>query len=529
MAENFQNFSSGINTGLLAADPSPANNGDVYYNTTTNTFRVFQNGIWQNMIGGSANPIQLAQISTPAAPPSGSDNLYFKNDDNLYIQNSAGVEIPILQSGSAAFATYASTQITTQSSTASSSFVTASNSPAFTITPTITGTYKVYASLPGQNDTAGGQAIYQIFNTSGGATLLEASQAAVDSVVSGSVIVNITIQSNYILTAGITYVFDLQYKAVSGGDAYIRGDVAPFYMFAEGVSLANIVQTTGIVANVELSATMAVGGSATQVMYDTVIGDTNNAFNTSTGIYTIPAAGWYDITASGQTSVGVHDNFQILILKNATVVAENNQAIGNTPNIGVAPTPSVVTKILCAVGDQITVEVNNQNGNTSTWGGDPTSNFLCISSITSAGLSKIVRSNTTGNGSTNTFSTSLQPILDLSSNPLTVAVYCNGGDVEVGMINDNSGSTGSFTIDQSPSDSGMTVNIYRDGTIVYSEINYLQNNVSIEIHQEPVNQFRFIDTPTVGMHTYTIQVLLSNNPRSQNTVQYAQLYARPMA
>ena len=51
-------------------------------------------------------------------------------------------------SGFTAFVSYASSQVTTLSSNiASSTYTTFSNSPAFTITPTMSGTYKVYCPL----------------------------------------------------------------------------------------------------------------------------------------------------------------------------------------------------------------------------------------------------------------------------------------------------------------------------------------------------------------------------------------------
>jgi hypothetical protein len=35
-----------------SSDPTPGQDGDIYYNTVLNAFRVFQNGAWQNMISG---------------------------------------------------------------------------------------------------------------------------------------------------------------------------------------------------------------------------------------------------------------------------------------------------------------------------------------------------------------------------------------------------------------------------------------------------------------------------------------------
>lgn len=290
------------------------------------------------------------------------------------------------------------------------------------------------------------------------------------------------------------------------------------------------IQTTGIVANVGFNGTVSVGSSPVQIIYDTVIGDTNNAYNPSTGVYTISAAGWYDIVASGNTSVGVHDNFLVGIYQNGTRVAYNNEPVGNAPSIGVLPTPSVTTKILCAIGDQITVQVQNQNGNVTTWGGDSTSNFLCISSITSTGLSRIVKSNSTG---TTGYQTTAQgPMLDSGGiNPISCPVYCNGGDVEIGFQDDGSGNAGYLGIDQTPTYAGIYLYLYRDGVLISTQVKQIQNNISVEINFQPSGgAYKFIDTPTVGLHTYTMQAALDQGPRSGNNgFLYSVMYARPLA
>src|SRR5581483_4675764 len=45
-------LNNATNLAQLSADPSPAVNGDMYYNSGTNQFRVYQNGTWQNLQAG---------------------------------------------------------------------------------------------------------------------------------------------------------------------------------------------------------------------------------------------------------------------------------------------------------------------------------------------------------------------------------------------------------------------------------------------------------------------------------------------
>lgn len=118
----------------------------------------------------------------------------------------------------------------------SGTFTTFSNSPAFTITPTITGTYKVYSAISGQVNNSGNPfGVARVYETSQLATLLYESQSPLFT--TSTSISTMFVQSVYTLVAGTTYVFDLQGKFLSGNlGISIDGADAPFYMFAELVT-----------------------------------------------------------------------------------------------------------------------------------------------------------------------------------------------------------------------------------------------------------------------------------------------------
>lgn len=129
---------------------------------------------------------------------------------------------------------FASTAITTLSTViTSASFATFSNSPALTFTPTVTGTYKVYSNAIFEADGGSTNSVAQVINTTGGATLLNASQGNVYDG-SSSVIIGAFIQSVYTLTAGVSYVFDIQGKTASGS-LFLNGGNGSFNMFAERI------------------------------------------------------------------------------------------------------------------------------------------------------------------------------------------------------------------------------------------------------------------------------------------------------
>ena len=126
---------------------------------------------------------------------------------------------------------FASNQVTTASTgNSNTSFTTFSNSPAFTFTPSVTGTYKVYSGAQ-LSVTVSDLAILRVFNTTGGATLLNESQGAFLLTVGATG--EVFIESVYQLTAGTTYVFDIQGKNNTVGTFSLDGSNAPFYMFAE--------------------------------------------------------------------------------------------------------------------------------------------------------------------------------------------------------------------------------------------------------------------------------------------------------
>jgi hypothetical protein len=72
-----------LKVARLAADPSPAENGCIYYNTTSNTFRCYENGSWTTLGSGGGSGVtslngETGALAITAGPnititPSGSD------------------------------------------------------------------------------------------------------------------------------------------------------------------------------------------------------------------------------------------------------------------------------------------------------------------------------------------------------------------------------------------------------------------------------------------------------------------------
>lgn len=54
MSLNALKLGGSVKVGSFTADPSSPENGEIYYNTTSNVFRKYENGAWSNLASGSS-------------------------------------------------------------------------------------------------------------------------------------------------------------------------------------------------------------------------------------------------------------------------------------------------------------------------------------------------------------------------------------------------------------------------------------------------------------------------------------------
>jgi hypothetical protein len=193
---------------------------------------------------------------------------------------------------------FISSQVTTDSAAITgSSFVTFSNSPALTITPTIGGTYAVYSPISVDQQTSAITGTTRIFNTSGGATVIGESDGVIYFQTAPGEATAYS-ETDYTLTAGVTYQFDIQGKNTGTGSLLAVGIEGPFYMFARLISANNTVPVTMAVG---LTTAYTPGANA-PIIYDTVLDDSNSGYSTGTGLYTVPHTASYLITLSAYTT-----------------------------------------------------------------------------------------------------------------------------------------------------------------------------------------------------------------------------------
>src|ERR1700722_17652527 len=213
--------------------------------TSSGTLALSYSGTALPVANGGTGQTSASAAFNALAPATSTGGLIYGSGTNTYANlgiGTLGEVLTVNGSGDPAWmpapgtvsAFFASSQVTTLSSSITgTSFSTFSNSPAFTFTPTISGTYKVYSSLPLFQSTSGAVGTGRIFNTSGSAALLEESQGGLYINTASTPISSVYCQSVYTLTAGTSYQFDIQGKNNMTGSLQCDGLDIPFYMFAE--------------------------------------------------------------------------------------------------------------------------------------------------------------------------------------------------------------------------------------------------------------------------------------------------------
>lgn len=134
-------------------------------------------------------------------------------------------------------------------------------------------------------------------------------------------------------------------------------------------------------AKYEVCTTAATTGAA--LVYTTRVYDTHAAYNTSTGVYTIPTAGVYSLQAvfrGGTHAAAVTDEVVIEARRNGTLFS----VVGAMQWNAAATLRAEVfgcTRINCVAGDTITFNLVNTFGATITGNGVAARNYICIEKV----------------------------------------------------------------------------------------------------------------------------------------------------
>lgn len=147
---------------------------------------------------------------------------------------------------------------------------------------------------------------------------------------------------------------------------------------ANAASSANLNYNAG-------SPNSTVPTSAGQIVYGTTVNDTHGAYNSTTGVYTIPVTGWYAMTASyiaGATTTHISDSFAIQ-LYNATTSAVIKASAVTYDGAGASGKVLVVTApaTYLTAGTQVYVRGLNSGSTTPVYSAGATYNYISISRV----------------------------------------------------------------------------------------------------------------------------------------------------
>lgn len=190
------------------------------------------------------------------------------------------------------------------------------------------------------------------------------------------------------LTFGHGYTSGSPLTKANGNGMVGAGSIMSFYAIVPiaGWGTAQVLSSdtdTRVVAAKYTAPSQNITGSLAVVKYLTKSYDTHNAYNTSTGVYTVPVAGLYRVQSSIGSTANVagtaNQAVYMQVFKNGSADSEVARAQwGSTANFYLAPN-GVVT-INCVAGDTLEVRATQNTGNTWTTSADFT-NAIAIERV----------------------------------------------------------------------------------------------------------------------------------------------------
>jgi hypothetical protein len=235
----------------------------------------------------------------------------------------------------------------------------------------VTGYYFVSALYSYANSSSGNYGELQIVTSNGSlsspATLLTA-QAAVTP-----------ISGTFYLTVGQTITIQA-YQNTGGSFAYDTNNSGSRFSIQRLSGPSVIAATDTVSASYYNTAeTTLTNGGSTTIPWPTKDFDTHGQMNTSTGVYTVPVAGKYRVSATIQIATTLTAaRMGLFIYHGATAMA----FVASIQTTGTNTSVSVTKTIQCLAGDTLSIQGNNANGSgTTTITTNTNDNFVSIDRI----------------------------------------------------------------------------------------------------------------------------------------------------
>lgn len=164
---------------------------------------------------------------------------------------------------------------------------------------------------------------------------------------------------------------DIRGVQTSGSTIALDGGATSTYVAINKESSPQTILETETVAARYTSNSGQTVAATNNIIYEDLVSDTHNAYNTSTGVYTVPISGYYMITASAGTSAANTLAFDIVV--DGTQIL---QIYGNVSDIG--PRNGSVIEYI-EKGQE--VNIINTSGSNRTLSVDPRRNVFSIARI----------------------------------------------------------------------------------------------------------------------------------------------------
>lgn len=158
-------------------------------------------------------------------------------------------------------------------------------------------------------------------------------------------------------------------------------ELIPVTGWSSNTSMSSDTDTRVVAFNANGTPTGTVTGSYSLVKYPTTVSDTHGAYSSSTGLYTVPVTGYYDVSAGiniTETSVSGGSASQIGISINGAAPTYAGTALGYANGTATTTVPQVnINGLLLAAGTTVSIQATSTGSSLSI--GSGVQNYFCVS------------------------------------------------------------------------------------------------------------------------------------------------------
>ena len=198
----------------------------------------------------------------------------------------------------------------------------------------------------------------------------------------------------------------------ANGDKITMNFKVPITGWSSGMLLSSDADTRVVAVNAYSSVAQSIDGTPATIVYGTETGDTHSAFDASTGIFTVPVPGWYQMNASVGFGAVSTTGLAVYFVKNNTTNIASNQTQNTTSQQYVSGNVSTTQQFIA--GDTIRVKAT-QTAAAQNYTATQPYTYLSISKV--QGPSQIAASESVNVSMTNSAGTSI------STGSWTTATY----------------------------------------------------------------------------------------------------------